>query len=159
MFCLNTSSKVSWPYFEFSLKVKVMGSNAGYLSSLILSTYFNLKRVASILKDGILRGLIFAEPNAVHRSININPFKTVCSLCWGISNYADSESLMVHAWVHVCPYMLWSGSWHLNYICLIMWKSRSCCIIELVVCFSFCLIDWLSCHLWSVWPSQNGVDT
>ena len=31
MFCLYTSSKLSRPEFEFSLKVKVMGSNPGYL--------------------------------------------------------------------------------------------------------------------------------
>ena len=31
MFCLYTSSKVSRPWFEFSLKVEVMGSNPGYL--------------------------------------------------------------------------------------------------------------------------------
>ena len=31
MFCLYTSSKLSRPWFEFSLKVKVMGSNPGYL--------------------------------------------------------------------------------------------------------------------------------
>ena len=31
MFCLITSSKLSCQLFEFSLKVKVMGSNAGYL--------------------------------------------------------------------------------------------------------------------------------
>ena len=30
MFWLYTSNKLSHPYFEFSLKVKVMGSNAGY---------------------------------------------------------------------------------------------------------------------------------
>ena len=31
MFCLYTSSKLSQPYFEFSLKMKVVGSNSGYL--------------------------------------------------------------------------------------------------------------------------------
>ena len=31
MFCLHTSSLLSHPWFEFSLKVKVMGSNPGYL--------------------------------------------------------------------------------------------------------------------------------
>ena len=41
MFCLYSSSKLSRPYFEFSLKVKVMGSNAGYfLKSFLL--YVNL---------------------------------------------------------------------------------------------------------------------
>ena len=37
MFCIYTSSKLSCPLFEFSLKVKVMGSNPGYfLKSLLL---------------------------------------------------------------------------------------------------------------------------
>ena len=37
MFCLITSSKVSCPQFEFSLKVKVMQSNTGYfLKSFLL---------------------------------------------------------------------------------------------------------------------------
>ena len=31
MFCLYTSSKLSCPEFEFSLKVKVIGLNTGYL--------------------------------------------------------------------------------------------------------------------------------
>jgi len=38
--CLYTSSKLSRPYFEFSLKVKVMGSNPGYLlKSFLLYVY------------------------------------------------------------------------------------------------------------------------
>ena len=37
MFCLYTSGKLSHPLFEFSLKVKVMGSNPGYfLKSFLL---------------------------------------------------------------------------------------------------------------------------
>ena len=40
MFCLYTSSKFSHPYFEFSLRVKVMGSNPGYLlKSFLLYQY------------------------------------------------------------------------------------------------------------------------
>ena len=39
MFCLYTSSKLSRSYFEFSLKVKVMGSSAGYLLDFFF--YFN----------------------------------------------------------------------------------------------------------------------
>ena len=48
MFCLITSSKLSRPQFEFSLKVKVMGSNSSYLLKSFLlyvncdCTYFEL---------------------------------------------------------------------------------------------------------------------
>ena len=39
MFCLHTSSKLSCSWFTFSLKVKVMGSNPGYLlKSFLLQT-------------------------------------------------------------------------------------------------------------------------
>ena len=36
MFCLKTSSELSHKWFEFSLKVKVMGSNPDYLLNLFL---------------------------------------------------------------------------------------------------------------------------
>ena len=40
MFCLHTSSHVSRPKFEFALKVKVMGSNPGYLLKSFLLYFF-----------------------------------------------------------------------------------------------------------------------
>ena len=57
MSCLYTSSKLSCPYFEFSLNVKVMGSNVSYL---LRSFYFiNLivclfvcKRGDTVLRHG-----------------------------------------------------------------------------------------------------------
>ena len=55
MFCLYTSSKLSRPYFEFPLMVKVMGSNAGYLLKSfllyhhILVDYFSLTHSHTII--------------------------------------------------------------------------------------------------------------
>ena len=43
MFCLYTSSKLSRPSFEFSMKVKVMGSNLGYLFKSSLLYWFIFK--------------------------------------------------------------------------------------------------------------------
>ena len=43
MFCLYTSSNFSSPQFEFSLKVKVMGSNPGYLLKPFYFMIFSLK--------------------------------------------------------------------------------------------------------------------
>ena len=40
MFCLYTSSKLSRPWFEFSLKVKMIGSNPGYLLKKFLHMYY-----------------------------------------------------------------------------------------------------------------------
>ena len=39
MFCLYNSSKLSRPWFEFSLKVKVMGLNPGYILKYFLLYY------------------------------------------------------------------------------------------------------------------------
>ena len=101
--------------------------------------FFLIWTVASNLEPGYLLN----QMQYLYWSIICNPLKTVCSLCWGISNYADSKSHMVYAWVYVCPFMLWSGSWRLNYICLIMWKSRSCCIFNRISCLFLFLFVWL----------------
>ena len=47
MFCLYTTSKHSHPYFDFSLTVKVMGLNPGYLLKSIL-LYFREKEMCKI---------------------------------------------------------------------------------------------------------------
>ena len=51
MFCLHNSSKFSCPYFEFSLKIKVMESNPGYWPKACLDLKF------CSIKDGSLRDL------------------------------------------------------------------------------------------------------
>jgi len=53
MFCLYTSNKLSRPYFEYSLKVKVVGSNPGYLlkSFLLYNKYSYLMSFMSFKKE------------------------------------------------------------------------------------------------------------
>ena len=54
MFCLYTSSKLSRPKFEFSLKVKVMGSNPGYLlKSFLLYFIYNFASTNSMSDDSL----------------------------------------------------------------------------------------------------------
>ena len=50
MFCLSTSSKLSLPLFEFSLKVKVMGLSPGYFLNL-----FQFKKVNKFISWNKLR--------------------------------------------------------------------------------------------------------
>ena len=49
MFCLITSSKLSRQYFEFSLKVKVIGLNPGYLLKFFL--LYKLSQKSTDLMD------------------------------------------------------------------------------------------------------------
>ena len=50
MFCLYTSSKLFHPQFEFSLKIKVMGSNPGYLLEyfLLYRYFFSFENIFEI---------------------------------------------------------------------------------------------------------------
>ena len=50
MFCINTWIKLSCPYFEFPLKMRVMGWNAGYLPK----SFFTLARRMKITKKYLL---------------------------------------------------------------------------------------------------------
>ena len=86
------------------------------------------------------------------RSINCNPlFSNRLFLVLGdfkLCMLILNPIWYMPGYTYICPFMLWSGSWRLIYICLIMWKSRSCCIFNRISClFLILFVLLIDCHV------------
>ena len=97
MFCLYTWSKLSSPLFEFSLKVKVIRSNPGYLLKNFLLYIiwpvviaFQVKPLPNyiIVREGYLSSSgIFIEEQSNWSFMATNPVKTNASLLFTLAKF------------------------------------------------------------------------